>query len=97
VKSLDFENEKREIYQSIADSFEILPKLLIENTGENVSKILPSLKERITSEKINQENDPILEPFILKREIYQNALECCLSILKVDCVIQEKLQKRIIQ
>ena len=100
IKSLEFENESREIYQSVADSFEIIPKLLIQNTGNNISKLLPSLKKQISEgeflgiDKSGEFFDPsvnmINDPFILKKEIYQTALECCLSLLKVDCLIREK-------
>eukprot|EP01080_Neovahlkampfia_damariscottae_P005272 gene5272-8890_t len=105
LKSLKFEDESRDIYQSVADSIEVIPKLLIENSGNNVPKLFSSLTNKISNGETigiskegtffnstyqeNEENKMIIDPLILKREIYETALESCLSILKVDCIIKE--------
>ena len=85
------------IYKYFADTFLIIPKILIENCNEKVQFLIPLLLLNIGRgiDKNGKIMDvDVMESFLVKKYIYISSLEIFKALFSVDCVISDQLTQR---
>ncbi|GAW83670.1 T-complex protein 1, gamma subunit [Plasmodium gonderi] len=95
-----FDDSRKSIMEALASAFEIIPKILAQNSGTNVVKTINELRIRhekleghklgvdgITGEIIDVSTENIWDLLAVKKQIYKSAVEAAAMILRIDDVV----------
>lgn len=92
--------------EQFADSLEIIPKIIVENSGKDPLDIITTLRSQTnygknqymgydayTGEIINAVDHGIIEPMIIKKQIFSLATELAIIFIRIDDYIRSSGKK----
>ena len=90
-------------YRAVANALEVIPTILIKNCGEQPIRVLTELRAKHNNEKdedrflygvngntgkiVNMKNYGVWEPFVVKKQTIQTAIESAAMLLRIDDVV----------
>lgn len=96
----EFDDSRKSIIETLANAFEIIPKILAQNCGVNVVKTINELRikhekeggerfgvDGVTGEIIDVTEKNIWDQLSVKKQIYKSAIEAAAMILRIDDVV----------
>ncbi|SCM25411.1 T-complex protein 1 subunit gamma, putative [Plasmodium chabaudi chabaudi] len=99
-QAANFDDSRKSIIESVASAFEIIPKILAQNSGVNVVKCINELRTKhekpeseklgidgVTGEIIDVSSKNIWDLLSVKKQIYKSAIEAASMILRIDDVV----------
>ena len=97
LETTQLNQQEKEIYKYFAETFLIIPKILIENCNEKTQFLIPLLLLNIGRgiDKNGKIMDvDVMESLLVKKYIYLSSLEIFKALFNVNCVISDQLSQR---